>query len=71
MTAAPRFSVLMPAYDAEATIEAAVRSVLAQTFTDWELVITDDGSTDATATIARRLAEEDGRIRVISQPNAG
>jgi glycosyltransferase involved in cell wall biosynthesis len=67
----PRFSVVMPAYNAAATIEAAIGSVLAQDSGDWELVITDDGSTDKTRSICERFAESDSRISVHSQDNAG
>lgn len=68
---APSISVLMTAYNAAAYLEAAARSVLAQTHRDLELVVVDDGSTDATADILARLAEEDPRVRVITQANAG
>lgn len=51
----PKVSVVMPAYNAERWIEAAIASVLAQTLTDWELIIVDDASTDHTMQlIARR-----------------
>ena len=63
-----RVSVVMPAFEAEQTIGAAVSSVLQQTYTDWELVVVDDGSTDATAAIA---AAHPGPIRVVRQENAG
>lgn len=68
---APRFSVLMPAYNAEATIGEAIGSVLGQTYPDWELVVTNDGSTDRTLEIAEGYAARDGRIKVVSQRNAG
>ena len=58
----PLVSVILPAYNAEGFLEAAVRSVMAQTVQNWELIILDDGSQDATCTIAQRLAEEDERI---------
>jgi len=57
-----KVSVVMPAYNAEAYIEAAIRSALRQTWTDFELIVVDDCSQDATADIARRMAGEDGRI---------
>lgn len=69
--AQPRFSVVMPAYNASATIEAAIGSVLAQEYAEWELVITDDGSLDDTRAICDRYASADPRIKVESQPNAG
>ena len=46
----------MPAYNASATIEHSIRSVLAQTYPHWELLVVDDGSTDATVDIARRVS---------------
>jgi GT2 family glycosyltransferase len=58
----PLISVLMPAFNAEATIETAIRSILGQSLGDLELVIQDDGSTDSTAAIVGRLAREDRRI---------
>ncbi|MBI5231733.1 MAG: glycosyltransferase [Coriobacteriales bacterium] len=67
----PRFSVTVPAYNAESTLEETIESVLAQAFDDWELVIVDDGSTDETRQIAERFAAADRRIRVISQENRG
>jgi glycosyltransferase involved in cell wall biosynthesis len=63
----PRISVVMPAWQAERTIGAAVSSVLSQTADDLELVVVDDGSTDATAAIA---AAHPG-ARVVRQENAG
>lgn len=69
--ALPRISVLMPVFNAERYVEAAVRSVLSQTFRDFELLIIDDGSTDASPSILRRLAAIDSRIRLSSRPNAG
>lgn len=65
----PRVSVIMPAYNAERFIEQAIRSVLSQTYTDWELIVVDDGSRDRTAEIARDHAVADARIKVVSQPN--
>ena len=59
----------MPAFNVEKYIEEAVASVSAQTFTDWELIIVDDGSTDSTAAIASRLAAADQRIRLMSMPS--
>ena len=67
----PKVSVIVPAYKVEAYIERAVQSVLRQTMADFELIIVDDGSPDQTGLIADRLAEQDARIRVIHQANAG
>lgn len=66
--AVPAVSVIMPAYNAQRFLEQAVRSVMAQTYPDWELIIIDDCSTDATAAIAGELAREDSRIHVLRNP---
>jgi glycosyltransferase involved in cell wall biosynthesis len=65
----PLISVIMPAYNAERHIAAAIQSAQDQTYQRWELIVIDDGSTDATAEIARRFASSDNRIRCISQHN--
>lgn len=65
MTSAPLVSLLMAAYNAAPFIGAAVESVIAQTVRDWELIIVDDASTDATAEIAACYAAADPRIRLI------
>jgi glycosyltransferase involved in cell wall biosynthesis len=59
----------MPAYNAGAYIGESVRSVQAQTYRNWELVVVDDGSTDRTAEVARRFAAEDARVRYVRQEN--
>src|SRR5450755_285989 len=65
----PRFSVVVPAYNAEATVTSAVSSVLAQTQPDLEVIVVDDGSTDATAEVVQRIG--DPRVHLISQANRG
>jgi len=65
----PLISVLMPVWNGEAFLEAAVNSVLEQTFQDFELLVINDGSTDRTAEILGRYT--DPRIRVISLDHAG
>jgi glycosyltransferase involved in cell wall biosynthesis len=65
----PRFSVIMPAHNASATIKSAIRSVLLQSLSDFELIVADDGSTDDTAAQASSL--NDPRVRVIRQERAG
>lgn len=62
-------SIIVPAYNAEQWLPDAVASVLAQTFTDWELIIVNDGSTDGTGPLARGYS--DSRIRVLEQENEG
>lgn len=70
---APAVSVIIPCYGQAEFLGEAVASVVAQTWTDWEIVIVDDGSTDDTAQTARRLMEQHPhhRIRLLSQPNQG
>lgn len=62
-------SVMMPAYNAAAYIEQAIRSVLAQTYPDWEMLVVNDGSTDGTADVARQFT--DPRIRLFDKENGG
>lgn len=67
----PLVSVLLPAFDAAATLPAALASVARQTLGDLECVIVDDGSRDETAAIARAQAARDPRFRVHERPHAG
>ena len=68
---APRISVIMAVYNGGPSLDKAVRSVLVQTFADFEFIIINDGSTDGTQDYLNRLAQEDERIRVIHQENQG
>lgn len=61
----------MPAYGVEAYISQAIESVLAQMFTNWELIVVDDGSLDQSYEIAERYAQADSRIRVVRKHNGG
>ncbi|MCT7970923.1 glycosyltransferase family 2 protein [Laspinema olomoucense] len=65
----PKISVIIPAYNAEATILETIDSVLKQTFTDFELLVINDGSQDNTQTVVESIS--DSRVRVISYPNGG
>lgn len=67
----PRLAVIMPAYNAGQYIENAVRSILDQSFSQLQLIVVDDGSTDDTARILRRIQREDARLRPISVENGG
>ncbi|WP_291208606.1 glycosyltransferase family 2 protein [Hyphomonas sp.] len=68
---APTVSIVMPAWKAEAFIAHAVESVLAQTLTDWELIVVDDCSPDATGAAALAAAKGDPRVRVVRAPENG
>jgi glycosyltransferase involved in cell wall biosynthesis len=62
----PRVSVIVPAYNASRFVGGALDSVVAQRFTDWEVVVADDGSTDETSAVVQ--AREDTRIRLVRSP---
>lgn len=64
MHTVPEISVIMSVYNGEDYLEEAVESVMAQTFSAWELIIINDCSTDKTPEILQRLAEKDARIKV-------
>jgi glycosyltransferase involved in cell wall biosynthesis len=63
---APQVSILMPVYNAAQHLGSAIESVVAQDFTDWEMVTVDDGSTDSSPGILARWTKRDPRIRVIA-----
>ena len=67
----PLVSILMPVYNAAANLPAALRSISAQTFRDWELVAVNDGSEDASLEILDRAARKDRRIRIRTEAHAG
>jgi glycosyltransferase involved in cell wall biosynthesis len=67
----PRFSVVVPAYQAASTLGATLDAIMAQAFSSWECVVVDDGSTDDTLAIAKAYAQRDPRFRVVSQSNQG
>lgn len=62
-------SIIMPVYNGEKYIAESIRSVLDQTYRNWELIVVDDGSTDNTAQIAQSFSAEDQRIKYIFQQN--
>jgi glycosyltransferase involved in cell wall biosynthesis len=67
----PEISILLPAFDAAATLGAALRSIQRQSEQRWECVLVDDGSVDGTLAIASEAARTDARVRVISRPHGG
>src|SRR5438445_5451065 len=67
----PRVSVLLPVWNGEAFLEQAMESILRQTFSSFELIVIDDGSTDRTTAIAEEFASGDNRVRVLRRPHEG
>ena len=67
----PKVSVIMPAFNSEKYIERSIKSVLSQTWPDLELIVVDDGSTDRTPAILRRLSAADSRLRTLRTENHG
>lgn len=67
----PHVSVIMPVYNAEAYLPQAIKSILGQSFADFELIIINDGSADKSLGIINTFAKQDGRIKVISRSNKG
>lgn len=64
-------SILLPVRDGAATLARAIASLRAQTFSDWELLIVDDGSTDDTRTIVAAIARDDSCIQLLARPREG
>lgn len=71
MNKEPKISVIVPVYKAEAYLHRCVDSIIAQTFTDWELLLVDDGSPDRSGDICDEYASKDARIRVFHKENGG
>lgn len=67
----PSVSVVIPIYNAEKSIERAIESIIGQSYTDFELILVDDGSKDASGSLCDEAAKKDSRIRVIHKENAG
>lgn len=67
----PKVSIIVPVYKAENYLHRCVDSILAQTFTDWELLLVDDGSPDRSGEICDEYASKDARIRVFHKENGG
>lgn len=67
----PFFSIIVPVYNVAPYLRESLDSVLAQTFTDWESICVDDGSTDGSGAILDEYAGKDKRFKAIHQPNAG
>src|ERR1019366_81947 len=67
----PTVSAILPVYNGAKYLRESVKSILQQTFTDFELIAVDDGSTDNSLRILNDLARSDNRMRIISRPNTG
>ena len=67
----PKVSIIVPVYKAEKYLNRCVDSILAQTFTDFELLLIDDGSPDRSGEICDEYAKKDSRIRVFHKKNGG
>lgn len=67
----PPVSILLPFRNAASSLHAALESLRAQTFPDWEAILVDDGSTDASASLARAFAHRDSRFRLVPRPPLG
>ncbi|MBQ5484196.1 MAG: glycosyltransferase family 2 protein [Lachnospiraceae bacterium] len=64
-------SIITPCWNGEKYIAETMDSVLAQTYTNWEMIVVDDGSSDGSADLVRSYEKKDARIRLICQENAG
>lgn len=71
MKTSPRISVIVPVYNAEKWLRRCIDSILAQTFTDFEVLLVDDGSTDGSGAICDEYATVDPRVCVFHKPNGG
>ncbi len=67
----PLISIIVPVYNVEKYLEMSVRSIINQTYSNLEIILVDDGSTDKSGELCDRLADDDGRIKVIHQENKG
>ena len=67
----PKISVIVPVYNSEQYLNCCIDSILSQTFTDFELLLINDGSTDSSSVICNEYAEIDKRVRVFHKPNGG
>lgn len=67
----PRLSIIIPAYNMEKYLPDAVKSVREQTFSDWELILVDDGSSDSTPRLCDEAAASDKRIHAVHRKNGG
>lgn len=71
----PRYSIIIPLYNKASYVRKAIESVMAQTYTDWECIIVNDGSSDNSLEVVKNFVDglkiEDRRLKILSQENAG
>ena len=65
----PKISIIMPVYNVEQYLQRCLNSISAQTFSDWEAICVNDGSTDNCAEILNRQAQKDNRFKIVNQTN--
>ena len=71
MNITPKISVIVPVYNAEKYLHRCIDSILSQTFTDFELLLINDGSKDSSGAICDEYAAKDNRVRVFHKENGG
>lgn len=71
MNQTPKISVIVPVYNAERHLRQCIDSILSQSFSNFELLLVDDGSTDTSGTLCEQYAAKDARVQVLHQKNAG
>lgn len=71
MSKMPEISVIVPVYNSEKYLDDCIRSIIGQSYTDWELLLIDDGSTDSSGKICDGYALQDSRIKVLHKENGG
>lgn len=67
----PFFSIVIPIYNAEKYLKNCIKSILCQSFEDFELILVDDGSTDSSSEICKKFESKDSRIKFFRKPNGG
>jgi len=67
----PQISIIVPVYKVEDYLQRCIDSILEQTFTNWELILIDDGSPDKSGKICDEYAQRDNRVRVFHKENGG
>ena len=66
-----KFSIIIPIYNVERYLETCVNSILTQTYSDYEVILVDDGSPDRCGELCDHYAESDSRVKVVHKVNGG